>query len=267
MEVRLGSPLSLAVIAQAAGVSRCHLVRAFGAATGRSVMRYLRARRLTEAAKRLAAGTPDILGVALDAGYGSHEAFTRAFRDQFDTTLEAVRAHGQTAALTLLEAFRMDETQFVPLEPPRFETGRPLLIAGLGRRYTFETNTAIPQQWQSFQPHIGHVPGQVGRATYGVCCHPDGQGRFEYIAGVEVSDFIGLPAEFSRIAIPQQRYAVFSHRAHVSKMRDTVYTIWNQWLPASGYQGGQGPDFELYDERFDPLTGSGTIEIWLPVGR
>jgi AraC family transcriptional regulator len=46
-------------------------------------MRYVRGRRLTEAAKVLSDGAPDILTVALDAGYGSHEAFTRAFRDQF----------------------------------------------------------------------------------------------------------------------------------------------------------------------------------------
>ena len=38
----------------------------------------LKARRLTEAACKRADGAPDILSVALDFGYGSHEAFTRA---------------------------------------------------------------------------------------------------------------------------------------------------------------------------------------------
>ena len=54
-------------------------------------MRYARARRLTEAARVLAKGAPDILNVALEADYGSHEAFTRAFRDHFGMTPEAVR--------------------------------------------------------------------------------------------------------------------------------------------------------------------------------
>jgi len=44
-----------------------------------SVMRYVRGRQLTEAARCLASGAPDILAIALEAGYGSHEAFTRAF--------------------------------------------------------------------------------------------------------------------------------------------------------------------------------------------
>jgi AraC family transcriptional regulator len=63
--------LTLNAIAAACGVSRSHLANAFGAATGQSVMRYLRARRLSEAARVLAAGAPDILAVALDAGYNT----------------------------------------------------------------------------------------------------------------------------------------------------------------------------------------------------
>jgi AraC family transcriptional regulator len=34
---------------------------------------------------------PDILSLALDTGYGSHEAFSRAFRAQFGTTPETIR--------------------------------------------------------------------------------------------------------------------------------------------------------------------------------
>ena len=91
IESRFNSELSLEEVANAAGVSRFHMTRAFGLATGLSLMRYVRGRRLTEAARSLAKGAPDILGVALDWGYGSHEAFTRAFRDQFGVTPESVR--------------------------------------------------------------------------------------------------------------------------------------------------------------------------------
>src|SRR3954452_4261120 len=91
VESHLADALTLDEIGAIAGVSRFHLVRAFAAATGLSVMRYVRARRLTEAARRLADGAPDILAVALEAGYGSHEAFTRAFREHFGITPEAAR--------------------------------------------------------------------------------------------------------------------------------------------------------------------------------
>ena len=266
IETRLASELTLADIAQCSGVSRFHLSRAFGAATGQSVMRYVRARRLTKAAHRLADGAPDILTVALDASYGSHEAFTRAFRDQFGLTPEEVRAQASLADLPLMEPIAMDESLIIELGPPRIETGRALLIAGIGQRYRFETNQGIPQQWERFVPHIGHVPGQVGKVSYGVCCNADGAGNFEYIAGVEVATFDDVPTEFSRIRIPPQRYAVFAHREHISLMRATVYTIWNKWLPTSGYKHADAPDFERYDERFDPRTGSGVVEVWVPIG-
>ena len=84
IESHFASDITLDDIASVAGVSKFYMTRAFGEATGRSVMLYVRGRRLSEAAKALAAdGAAGILPVALDAGYGSHEAFTRAFRDQF----------------------------------------------------------------------------------------------------------------------------------------------------------------------------------------
>lgn len=266
IETHLGGELSLAEIADFVKVSRFHLLRAFGAATGLSVMSYVRARRLTEAARQLAAGAADILGVAIAAGYASHEAFTRAFRDQFGQTPDAVRTQGHTSNIKLVEAFGMTEN-FVALEQPRFEQGRVTLVAGLGERYTFDTNQGIPFLWQRFVPYIGHIEGQVGFATYGVCCNMDGSGSFEYIAGLEVRDFSELPPEFRRIRIPQQRYAVFRHRGHVSTIRSTVYTIWNKWLPRSGYMLADSPDYEFYGEDFNGQTGTGRIEIWLPIKR
>lgn len=159
----------------------------------------------------------------------------------------------------------MDETLLANLEPPRFKNGKPLLIAGLGERYTCETSKGIPSQWQRFEPHFGHIPGQIGRVAYGVCCNSDDEGNFDYICGVEVSGVSELPSDFSRVRIPKQRYVVFSHRDHISTIRRTVNTIWNKWLPESGHEVADAPDFERYGEDFDPKSGTGTVEIWIPL--
>src|SRR5262245_28548816 len=150
IESHLADPLTLDDISGMAGVSRFHMVRAFAAATGFSVMRYVRARRLTEAARALAGGAPDILTLALDADYGSREAFTRAFRDHFGVTPEAVRAATCLDHLKLQEPMRMDSSQFDTLQPPRFETGKPLLVAGLGDRFSHDNGAGIPGLWQRF---------------------------------------------------------------------------------------------------------------------
>jgi AraC family transcriptional regulator len=92
VENNFAGEITLDEIAGVAGVSRYHVSRAFGEAIGRPITHYVRGRRLTEAARALASGATDILTVALEAGYGSHEAFTRAFREQFGLTPESVRA-------------------------------------------------------------------------------------------------------------------------------------------------------------------------------
>jgi len=265
IESHFAQELTLNDVADAGGVSRYHMSRVFGIATGCSVMRYVRGRRLTEAARTLASGAPDILAVALDAGYGSHEAFTRAFRDQFGLTPEVLRARGSLDDVQLTEPIKMDEALVANLEPPRFERLKTLLIAGLSERYDSDTSAGIPAQWQRFAPYLGHVAGQVGQTTYGVLCQSDDAGNTESICGVEVSEFSKVPAELSRLRIPEQRNAMFTHRDHISTIRRTWFTIWNKWLPESGYQPAEGPEFERYGKEFDPRTGTGGLQIWVPI--
>src|SRR4051812_31436008 len=204
IESHLADPLTLEEVAAVAGVSRFHLVRAFAAATGFSVMRYVRARRLSEAARALASGAPDILTLALDADYGSHEAFTRAFRDHFGVTPETVRSATRVDNLRLQEPITMDSTLIDNLEAPRFQTGKPLLVAGIGERYNHENGAGIPGQWQRFHQEVDSIPGRIGQVAYGVCCNGDDAGNFDYIAGVEVSDFSDCPANSSRPGFPSR---------------------------------------------------------------
>jgi AraC family transcriptional regulator len=153
------------------------------------------------------------------------------------------------------------------LPEPRFATLGRLLIAGLSRRCEPATRHEIPRLWERFGPLIGTVPGQIGPVTYGVCYNGDGQGSFDYLAGVEVAGFDPLPETMSRLTIEPQFYAVFTHDGPIAGLPATVGSIWRQWLPQSGRRSAAAPDFERYDERFDPKAGSGIVEIWLPLQR
>ncbi|HKQ12332.1 MAG TPA: AraC family transcriptional regulator [Steroidobacteraceae bacterium] len=265
VENNFAGELTLDQIAEVAGVSRYHVSRAFGEAIGRPITRYVRGRRLTEAAKALASGASDILTVALESGYGSHEAFTRAFREQFGQTPESVRAQRHLDNLELVEAVSMNYSVLKDLAEPRFETRKAFLVAGLSARYDYETcGGGIPAQWQRFAPHLGNVPGQVGSDAYGVRYNSDDSG-LDYLCGVEVGEFASLPPELSRVRVPANRYAVFTHRGHISAIRSTWATVWNKWLPQSGHQLADAPDFERYDARFDARSGNGEVEIWVPL--
>ena len=89
----------------------------------------------------------------------------------------------------------MDQLKKFELSAPRFAKGQFQLIAGLGGRFTEESVDRIPLLWEKFIPEIGKVPSQIGDETYGVCCNPDGEGGFEYIAGVAISKLDDLPEQ------------------------------------------------------------------------
>jgi AraC family transcriptional regulator len=160
----------------------------------------------------------------------------------------------------------MDEQTRDDQVEPRFEHGHFMLIAGLGGRFTQATaKKQIPKLWDQFGPHIGNVPGQMGEVTYGVCCNPDGKGGFEYIAGVEISKLDDLPEKYRWIEIQPQYYAVFKHKGSLDTLPQTFQYIWETWLPKSGREAADAPEFERYSDDFNPKLNTGVLEIWLPI--
>lgn len=153
-----------------------------------------------------------------------------------------------------------------PIEPVRIAEGRAMLLAGLRRHHAFAGSLrTIPEQWQALQ-RLGPPPGRLGTNAYGVICGADPAAEtFEYLCGFEVAALEPVPREYGRMRVPAQRYAVFEHVGHVSTLHTLWERIWGEWLPRSGHQSANTPDFERYDERFDPATGSGLVEVWIPV--
>lgn len=260
-------PIDLDQIAAVAGVSRFHLCRCFAAVTGLTVMRRLRHVRLHAAARMLAGGAPDILTVAIDCGYGSHAAFTHAFRDRFGIPPERFRADARLrpSAISLQEPYPMQPVILDDLAAPRIETAGPLVIAGLSDSYDAGNVATIPALWQRLMQDYGCLPGQIGGVSYGICYNGDGQGRFDYLAGMAVESARDLPAGLQTICLPARRYLVFAWPGHISQIRNVVHTIWNKALPERGITPAAAPDFERYPESFDGRTGDGGFEIWIPL--
>jgi AraC family transcriptional regulator len=258
-------PLTLDGIAAACGVSRSHLAHAFGTATGVSVMHYVRARRLSAAARALAAGAPDILSIALEAGYGSHEAFTRAFRDRFRHTPESVRERRSVEGLPLVGPLELRPRADVRLDPPRVVDEDTLRVVGLAELCSFETIVTIPAQWQRFMECHDAIPYRRDRVPIGVSCSADDDGRFQYLCGVEVHRFGERARELLHLEIPHRQYAVFEHRGHVSTIYETYRSIWNEAMPATGRAVADAPVIERHNPAFDPRTGEGGLTLWIPL--
>ncbi len=95
-------PLSREVLAEVAGFSVPHFHRVFTAQVGESAVSYVRRLRMERAGRKLRMGAVDITEVALAAGYDSHAAFSKAFKQQYGVSPSEFRQLGCTAATQLL---------------------------------------------------------------------------------------------------------------------------------------------------------------------
>lgn len=262
IEKNLNQRITLSELAESCAVSPYHMCRVFQQGLGMSIMAYVRARRLSVSARRIASGEEALIHIALDAGYEFHEAFTRAFASCFGVLPSTVRKARSIATLSLMEPQQMKKDMIVDVAKPEMRERAAFRVVGLSGTFSIENTNTIPGLWRSFNEVAAEIGGAVPGAAYGVCHGADESGQFRYLAGLEAAtktegmDFVDIPAG---------RYAVFTHSGHISDIGRTVYTIWNRSLPDLGLEPAKAPDFEHYDERFDPRTGRGVVEIWIPV--
>lgn len=141
----------------------------------------------------------------------------------------------------------------------------------IGMRYFGENkNKEITQLWDVFLPRRESINNRINPAiSYGICYPVEGKNNeaaFEYIAAVEVSDLQDLPADMVGKTIPAQKYAVFTHKGSLDKIPETYQAIYAVWQPKSGYELIKAPDFEYYDERFNPDHPEiSELDIYIPI--
>ncbi|PPA02076.1 AraC family transcriptional regulator, partial [Pseudomonas sp. MWU12-2312b] len=83
--------------------------------------------------------------------------------------------------------------------------------------------------------------------------------------GVEISKLDDLPEQYRWVEIQPQYYAVFEHKGPLDALPQTFRYICDTWLPQSGHQAADAPEFERYSEDFNPRLNTGKLEIWLPI--
>lgn len=253
-------PRSLQDFADLLGVSPFHLTRGFALRTGRPLMTYIRARRLTEAARALASGRENVTGAALLAGYESTEGFSRAFRARFGCAPSSIRYGEDLTTLALEEAIPMHGSP-VPPADPGFTDAPARSLLGLSERFTIETRMRIPALWERFASGWGDR--LQDKVTYGVCHDFAEDGSYRYLAGADAA-ILPDDAGLDRVEIPAGRYAGFPHAGHVSTVGQTWKGIFSAWVPGAGIKIDARPELEVYDADFDP-HGTGKVAVWIPV--
>jgi AraC family transcriptional regulator len=100
----LDEDLSLTALASRAGLSAFHLHRVFSAAAGETPKQFTLRLRLSRAAAMLLTTADSVLDIALECGFGSHEAFCRTFRKRFGMAPSVYRARGFAGGVQSSEA-------------------------------------------------------------------------------------------------------------------------------------------------------------------
>jgi len=98
----INEPLNREMLAAVAGFSVPHFHRVFTAHVGESAASYVRRLRLERAGRKLRMGAVNITEVALAAGYDTHAAFSKAFKQQFSLSPREFRQLGCREATQLL---------------------------------------------------------------------------------------------------------------------------------------------------------------------
>jgi AraC family transcriptional regulator len=279
IDQRLDQPLDLASLAAVAHFSPYHFHRVFAAWMGETLGDYLRRRRVEQAASRLAAQPRlSVLQAALSVGFGSGEAFTRAFKARFGCSPTAWRAQRKNdqADSKVDQAWRRHSGQSEPLTTTHRGTAvnvqlidrQPARVAYM--RHIGPYGEPIGRFWQEVVAPWMVTDGLMGRARYGIS-HDDPSvtdpTQCRYDACVEVDDGYAPSGRALITTLPGGRYAV----THFEGTGADIFVAWRrllgEWLPSSHLQLDLRPCFEHYPvgSNWDPETGVFDCEITIPV--
>lgn len=278
IENNLGQEITPSTVASAVGFSEYHFHRIFQGMLGESVAEYIRKRRLSEAAGLLRSTSTKIRAIAFESQFETQESFTRAFKKMFGVSPLQYRKFGNSISSYHKKKIGADMIKHLQeglTVVPRFETRERDLAIGLANSYAEGSFQQIEQLWNIFRSRMHEIENVKPGYALGICLalHPDVPKKpnttFVYAAALPVSKVTNVPPGMTVFEIPKNNYAVFIHKGSLDTLPHTVNYIWGTWIPKNveNYRHSGGPDFELYDERFNPLTRSGEMDIYIPVGQ
>lgn len=275
IEENIHRQLTISEIAAVAGYSAYHFQRLFSGAIGEPLREYVRGRKLTNAARLLATSQTSILDLALEAGFESQEAFSRAFKRMFSVSPGAFRKNDVQPYFQGREKLKesmlkqLVSDYFVEHEivewPERY-------FVGMGRAFGDDIFNPVGELWAEFSKRICDIPNGVEGDTYGLCLSRDpeiprtSETTLIYISSIEVTEQdIRLPEGLLLRKLPAAKYAKFSHRGPLLEFQTTLDYIWGRFLPQSKYKRLEAPDLEVYPAGFDPGAEEVTIYLYIPI--
>lgn len=287
IEDHLAEEMAMDALAETAALSPFYFQRLFSRLVQKPVREYIRLRRLAKASRLLPDKQQRILDVALDSGFGSHEGFTRAFKEAYGETPEQYRqnprALNQFDKPDLLLGYVMvDEgvpliSDGLVLEFNRRVLDAPLHFLGVSGYVPIEnqmplgkaTGVDIPGEvWNRFHREKKDIPRIPGGREVGVAYLGDApEGHFTYYTGAEVAPD-AKDERFTPWQLPAREYIMCGFEAEDFEQLTTValnkaVTYSGTWLEKHGYSM-EAYSPEIY---YDSSPQGYYMELWMPYTR
>ncbi|WP_402841583.1 GyrI-like domain-containing protein [Microbacterium sp. GXS0129] len=276
IELHLGDDIDIDTIAMRAGTTGYHARRMFSSLAGMPVSEYVRRRRMTVAAADLV-GDDDLLAIAVRYGYGSTEAFGRAFRAVHGVSHGDVRREGGPLRSQPQLRFRLTVEGSVPMDA-RIITRPAFRLVGHAARVPLIHEGANPH----IQAHIAQLPVEEHARLKSLSdAEPSGLlqvsddvdpdytegAELTYLHGVAVTRETSVPGDLHVIDVPAGSWGVFRSQGPYPA---TLQSVWaataTEWFPSNPWRLRTGPSIVAVVDRSEDFS-TATCELWLPIER
>jgi len=254
----LDDALELEALARIACLSPFHFHRVFRGMVGETPLELTRRLRLERAAWKLKDRQRAITEIAFDAGYETHEAFTRAFRSAYSTPPSGFRLR-KYPRIEIAAACGIHFTtdSVIPAFIPRDSGGLTMNVEIKNmpelRVATVRHVGPYNQIPKAFE-RLGAIAGPAGliaQSSAMIAIYHDDpestpQEQLRSDAALAVPEDITLPEGLVEQHIAGGRYAKTIHVGPYEQLGDTWARFLGEWVPASGNRIGDGVSYEIY---------------------
>ncbi|HTJ35299.1 MAG TPA: AraC family transcriptional regulator [Dactylosporangium sp.] len=275
VEEHLTEDLDVNGLARALGTTEYHLRRMFSSLAGMPLSEYVRRRRMTVAAAAVVRGEDDLLSIAVRHGYGSTEAFGRAFRAVHGAGPGDVRRDGGPLRTQPQVRFRLTVEGSIPMDTRIVDRPAFRLVGHAAR---------VPLIHRGINPHIQHLIAalpQEEHARLKTLSNTEPAGLLQvsddldpdstegsaltYLHGAAVSRDTPAPDDLHAIEVPAGRWAIFRTAGpYPQALQETWAATATEWFPSNPWRLRPGPSIVAVLERADDFS-TATCELWLPV--
>ena len=270
--LRTGAPVDVTAMARQAGTSEHHFRRTFSTLSGMPLGESLRRRRQTLAAADVLSGELSVLDVAVRHGYGSAEAFTRAFRAVHGVGPSQVRQDRSPLVSQPRVSFHLivegsSSMEYRIVDKPAFHvvgvrSRVPLVHLGPNRALEEFVASIDPDVTGLIETLSDQEPSGVVSVTDGLADTREEGSELDYWHAAVTSR--EAPEGLEELSVPAGAWVVLDRPGltHPEGLQLLWREAYAEWFPANPWRTRPGPEL-LRTAWHEDGTVDG--ELWLPV--